>query len=184
MSRIVAVFGSARVAMDSAEYQDSLVVGRLLGQAGFTVMTGGYDGVMGAASQGAAEFGAHVIGVTVKTLSMEGERLVNPWVKRQIEYPTMRERLTHLINYADAYVVMPGGLGTLQELAEAWQLMRIGEVPLKPLIAYGMFWRTLLQPLNISPYVPADHAALLEFVDTPTEVLDRLNVWKWNGVAS
>src|SRR5690349_5396400 len=101
--KTVAVYGSARTANNDPVYAATQAVGRALAEAGFTVMTGGYDGIMAAASQGAAEAGGHVIGITVRALEMIGERVVNRWVKEEIKYDTMTERLVHLTRHADAY---------------------------------------------------------------------------------
>jgi len=173
----IAVFGGSLVAADSDVYQAAISVGRELGRAGYAVMTGGYGGVMLAASQGAAEAGAHVIGVTLTRSGQRAERQGNAYVTENIVYETMRERLHHLVERADGYVVMPGGVGTLQELAEAWQLLRISALPPRPLICYGAFWRGIVAPLLDSAYVPDDHAARVQLADTPDTIIDLLNRW-------
>jgi uncharacterized protein (TIGR00730 family) len=174
MPPIVAVFGSARIENDDPIYADSEAVGRALGLAGYTVMTGGYDGVMDAASKGANQAGAHVIGVTVRDLEAYRETTVNQWVKEEVKYDTLRQRLHHLIDNADAYVVMPGGIGTLQEIIEVWQLMRIGHLERKPILCYGDFWHKLLNDMMVSPFVGKTDNELLEFVHDTDALLARL----------
>jgi uncharacterized protein (TIGR00730 family) len=177
--KTVAVYGSARPAVDSAVYQDGVAVGRALATAGYCVMTGGYDGIMAAVSQGAAECGGHVIGVTVRALELIGERVVNRWVKEEIKYETMTERLVHLTRHADAYIVMPGGVGTLQELSEVWQIMRMGEhgIPVRPLIAYGTFWQPLLDIMVNAGFVGASEMQMLHTAHTPDAVVQYLHTW-------
>lgn len=153
MAKIVAVFGSARVQVDSDMYTISYEVGKALAQAGYVIMTGGYAGVMEATSRGANEANGDVIGVTVDSLEYIGESRVNQWVTEEIRYPTLPERVRHLVDKADAYVVMPGGLGTTQELVEVWQGMRLGDVPERPLILYGDFWNAMIESMLQDAYV-------------------------------
>ncbi len=177
--KTIAVFGSSVVQPGSAEYQDAQAVGRLLAENAYTVVTGGYEGVMAAASQGAAEAGGHVLGVTMRARSkLDSERQVNPWVKEAIPHDSMRTRLYDLVEISDGYVVMPGGIGTLQELAEAWQLMRIADMAHKPIIAYGPFWQAILTPLLDSIHIPDPIKALVSFANTPDDVVRILQRWK------
>jgi uncharacterized protein (TIGR00730 family) len=157
------------------DYIAAQAVGRALGEAGFCVMTGGYAGVMEAASRGAAEANAHVIGVTTVQLELIRNQGCNQWVKDEIKYPTLRERLLHLITEADGYVVMPGGVGTLNELITVWELMRVGDIRARPLICYGAYWQHTLAELKKSPYVPPHYWNLIEFADRPEEAVAKLN---------
>lgn len=178
MEKMVAVYGSARVLPGEAEYQDALAVGQALAKAGYTVMTGGYAGVMAAASEGAAAAGGHVIGVTVRELEAIGESRTNGWVREEIRCDTLRERLYHLVDRPDAYVLMPGGTGTMQELAEVWQQMRMGAIPKRPIICYGDFWPQLLRPMMETRYVGDSDRELLHTVYEPDELVDYLSNWK------
>src|SRR5215213_1776620 len=109
MSKTVAVFGSARVQPNTDEYEECYQVGRALARAEYITLTGGYSGVMEAASRGASEAGGVVHGATVESLERIGESRLNQWVGREYRYPTLRERINHLIDKSDAYVVMNGG---------------------------------------------------------------------------
>ncbi|MCU0511224.1 MAG: TIGR00730 family Rossman fold protein [Anaerolineae bacterium] len=182
MKRTIAVYGSARLAEEDPLYAESRTVGQMLAQAGYAVMTGGYAGVMSAASQGAAEAGGHVIGVTVRQLELIGERVVNPWVQQEIKYDTLRDRLHHLTHEPDGYVVMPGGVGTVQEVAEVWQLFRLRAIPPRPFILYGAFWQPLLTMLADTPYINAQELALVQQAFTLPEIIERLEVW-WQAQA-
>ncbi|MCS6836665.1 MAG: TIGR00730 family Rossman fold protein [Anaerolineae bacterium] len=176
MTRTIAVYGSARLLPDDPVYQQTYAVGRALAQTGYVVMTGGYGGVMAAASQGAAEAGGHVIGVTVGQ-RLTAEKEVNPWVKEEIYYDKLDDRLAHLVERADGYVVMPGGIGTLQEITEAWTALRIHIVPPRPFVFYGYFWRPIFDLLAQSPYISPTDSAMIHFVQDIDAMLDYLAQW-------
>lgn len=169
----IAVFGSAIIAADTQDYLDAVAVGYALAEAGYSVVTGGYEGIMGAASQGAAAAGGEVIGITVAKSGQIEERIPNRWLTKTIELPDMRSRLVHLVDCADGYVIMPGGIGTLQEVGEAWQLLRMTPAR-RPLVAFGPMWRAILQPLVDSPYVTEQQSRLVTFCDTPEAVVAAL----------
>jgi len=171
MSKVIAVFGSARVDPGDFAYDESYKIGKTLGEAGYDVITGGYDGVMDAASKGAKEAGTHVIGVTVRELEAYRESRVNPYVMEEIKYDTLRERLHHLIDNSDAYIIMPGGIGTLQELVDVWQLMRMNHVTRKPIICYGDYWINILTPMMETTFLSPTDKDLLQLVNTPEETL-------------
>lgn len=140
MTRIISVFGGSRPKAGEAAYEEARVLGAALAQAGWTVATGGYTGVMEAASRGACEAGGHVIGVTCGLI--EGWRGLrpNPWVREEQKFDTLRERLGHLVEFCDAAVALPGGIGTLSEVALTWSLLQTGEIRRKPLVVVGHVW--------------------------------------------
>jgi uncharacterized protein (TIGR00730 family) len=149
-------------------YEAARRLGGLLALAGFAVATGGYRGVMEAASRGAAEAGGHVIGVTCKALQDYAGLMANRWVTEEIAYPSLRERLSHLVENCDAAVALPGGIGTLSEVALTWSLLQTGEIPRKPFVLVGPTWRDTLTGyyLGANGYIEEHHWALLKF--TPT----------------
>ncbi len=171
MQKIISVFGAAKLPDQDPAYDWAVMVGRALAENGYTVMTGGYGGIMEAASEGAAKAQGHVIGVTVPNVQLVHERVVNPYVKQEVPCKSYDERLHYLVENAQGYVVMPGGIGTLQELTEAWQQMRIRQLTPRPLICYGNYWRTKVEMLVNSPYVPDQHAALVQFAYHPEDVI-------------
>lgn len=176
--KIIAVYGSARLNLDDPVYEQSYQVGKALAKAGYAVMTGGYEGVMGATSRGAAEANGHVIGITVQYSGQGAERKTNQWVAEEIQYPSMRERLHHLVEHADGYIAMPGGIGTLQEIVEVWQLMRIKTIPRRPLVLYGDFWQPILIRFMDSDYVSSAELDLIRICNTPDDILAYLAAWK------
>ena len=115
-SRTVAVYGSAGVKPNSPDWQHAHQLGRALAEAGYTLISGGYSGVMEAASQGAAEAGGHVAGVAVGLFNARGLQ-PNDWVNEVFEFDTLRDRLFFLVEKPDAIVALRGGVGTLSEIA-------------------------------------------------------------------
>src|SRR3989304_891341 len=114
--KVVSVFGGSAPQPGSAPYDEAVLMGRLLAQAGYTVATGGYTGGMEAASRGAAEAGGHVIGVTCRLIENWREGFgPNQWVKEEIKFASLRERLYHLVTFCDAAVALGGGVGTLSQ---------------------------------------------------------------------
>jgi uncharacterized protein (TIGR00730 family) len=116
-------------------------MGRLLGSNGFNLMTGGYKGVMEAISRGAHETGAHVLGVTMRRF----EDNVNPFVRDEIRTANFYERFGWLVDRADAYIAMHGGIGTLAEVTFTWQELQLKMVTQRPLILVGGQWRKLFK---------------------------------------
>lgn len=148
------MFGSSRLRPDDPEYVAAERLGRLLGEAGWTVATGGHDGAMAAVSRGAHGAHAHVIGVTLPTA--DGHRRPNDWVAEERPAQNLFARLEMLID-ADAWVAVAGGVGTLAEIAVAWNLMQNAHVPSRPLILVGERWRRVLDVLRAELVVdPAD----------------------------
>jgi uncharacterized protein (TIGR00730 family) len=149
-------------------------LGRRLAQAGFAVQTGGYVGVMEGASRGANEAGGHVIGVTCAQIEEFRPLKANPWVKEEIRHPTLRERVLYLVDRCDGIIVMPGGVGTLSELALAWSFAQVGEMSPKPIIPIGGLWQRTLAAFIDGAYIRPEHAALLSPARTTSEAVDVL----------
>src|SRR5712691_13337119 len=118
----VTVFGGSRVEPDSAEYLAAQQLGRTLAERGFSVVTGGYNGIMEAVSRGAKEAGGHVIGVTVDVIARNFDRLPNSFLDQEVRTAALLERIDRLVELGSAYVVLPGGAGTLAELGIVWNL--------------------------------------------------------------
>jgi uncharacterized protein (TIGR00730 family) len=141
MARIVSVFGGSVPRPGSAAYEEARLLGEALARNGWTVATGGYSGVMEAASRGACEAGGHVVGVTCTLIEDWRSLKANEWVREEKRFGTLRERLYHLVAFCDAAVALPGGIGTLSEVALTWSLMQTKELRPKPLVLVGQVWR-------------------------------------------
>jgi hypothetical protein len=174
MPSVISVFGSSMPHPGSADYEAARDLGRRLAEAGFAVQTGGYAGVMEAASRGANEAGGHVVGVTCATFEASDSARPNAWVKEVVQQPTLHARVFYLVAHCDGAIVMPGGAGTLSELALAWNLVQVHEIPPKPIILVGGLWQRTLAAFVDRAYIYPQHAALLTLARTPAEAVDVL----------
>jgi uncharacterized protein (TIGR00730 family) len=141
MNTRISVFGGSQLKPGDPAYQDALHLGQLLAGAGYTLLNGGYIGTMEALSRGAAEVGGHVIGITCDEIETWRPVKANLWVTEEWHYKTLQERLFALIRNADAYLALPGGVGTLAEITLTWNLLITGVLTPRPLILIGAGWR-------------------------------------------
>ncbi len=169
--KVISVFGSSAPKPGSAPYEAARTVGRQLAEAGMVVQTGGYTGVMSAASQGAAEAGGHVIGVTSAQIEQFRPTPANRWVTQEIKHQSLRQRLLYLVDHSDGVIVMPGGVGTLSELALVWSFVQVGELAPRPIIAVGELWQRTLTAFMDPVYVSATHQALVTLAPTPEQAV-------------
>jgi uncharacterized protein (TIGR00730 family) len=140
--RVVSVFGTGRAQAGEPAYILAEQAGRALAQAGFASANGGYRGTMHAAAKGAAEAGGTVIGVTCCAFK---NSVANEFVTREVVTHTLEERLHKLIEVGRAYVVLPGGTGTLLELASVWELKNKGFLDhSRPVILVSDFWKPVV----------------------------------------
>ena len=137
----VAVFGSANALEGDDLYDLAYQLGKLLAEAGHTVITGGYCGTMEATSRGATEAGGHTIGVTSEEIKAFRPGVPNAWVREVIPSVTLGDRIAILTRQADAFVALPGGVGTLAEVAMAYNLIAIGAIRARHLIVIGEGWK-------------------------------------------
>lgn len=171
---IISVFGSSTPQPGSADYELARQMGQLLAEAGFIVQTGGYGGVMAAASQGAAEAGGEAIGVTCAQIEAFRPMPPNEWVTREIKHETLRERLAYLVEHNDGIIVMPGGVGTLTELSLSWSLVQVGEISPRPIVAVGGLWARTINAFLSPEYVREQYATLVQLAKTPKDALSIL----------
>jgi uncharacterized protein (TIGR00730 family) len=162
---IVAVFGSSTVPEADARWREARELGACLARRGVATMSGGYGGAMAAVSRGAHEAGGHVIGVTVDLFERRGP--VNPWVRERVHTPDLFERLRHLVDAADGYVVVAGSIGTLTELFLVWTLVSVEGRPAAPIVLMGPQWHAWLDLHRGPAFVPARLHALVEVAETP-----------------
>jgi uncharacterized protein (TIGR00725 family) len=140
--KIVAIFGTGDARPGDDIFKFAFELGQLLAQAGFVIANGGYSGTMLAAARGAREAGGEVIGVTCSAFKRPA---ANEFVSREVLTSCLDERLDKLIELGQAYVVLPGGTGTLLELAKVWELENKHFMPAdKPIIIAGRFWQPLV----------------------------------------
>jgi uncharacterized protein (TIGR00730 family) len=170
---IVTVYGSSSPTEGSPDYQQARTLGRLLAQHGYVVATGGYSGTMEGASRGAQEAGGYVIGVTT-SLFDKTRPTANPYVDEEIKLPTLFQRLHHLVTLADAWVALPGGIGTLSEVALTWSLIQVGEMPRHPFVLVGDMWRTTIGEFSSDVHVKPHYRELIKYVANVEQVLPLL----------
>jgi uncharacterized protein (TIGR00730 family) len=144
--RGVAVFGSSETIPGEPLYEQARHLGALLARQDLLVVTGGYGGVMEAASRGAREAGGGALGVVCDGWSERG-RLPNAYLSERVGTPDLHERTRGLVERADAYVVLPGKSGTLAELTLLWALHRAGALEERPIVLLGDPWPPLLRHL-------------------------------------
>ena len=173
----VTVFGGSAPQPGQPAYQQALELGRLLAEAGHTVLTGGYIGTMEAVSRGAAEAGGHVIGVTCDEIEAWRPVKPNRWVLEEWRYPTLKARLEALIERAEAWIALPGGPGTLTEIALTWNQIQIEAIPRSPLILLGEGWRTVFEQAFFTAqaaYIAPSARDLLIFAPDAASAVARL----------
>jgi uncharacterized protein (TIGR00730 family) len=163
-SKTIAVFGSSRREESSPYYREAYELGRSLAQAGYAVLSGGYQGSMAAVSRGAREAGGRVIGVTCAKFD---PLQPNP-------APNLLARLAIMMERADGFVALRGGIGTLSELALAWSLLQTRTLDGKPLVLMGADWPPILEALKKHADLGNSIAALACLAGTPADVLAAL----------
>jgi uncharacterized protein (TIGR00730 family) len=165
-TRTISVFGSRAPQAGSNDYETARKLGSLLASADLAVATGGYGGMMSAVSQGAAEAGGQVIGVTCRQIERTRGAVPNRWVKQEIKYETLNERVHHLVRNNQGMIVLPGGIGTLSEFALAWSFIQVGELTPRPLILLGEMWANWFESFVRPEYVLDQHLRLVLLADS------------------
>ena len=166
---IVSIFGTGRTRPGERTYVLAEQVGRALAQAGCAIANGGYRGTMHAAAKGAAEVGGTVIGVTCSAFKRS---VANEFVTREAVTESLEERLHTLVEIGRAYVVLPGGTGTLLELAAVWELKNKGFLdPHRPIILMGRFWQPVVDLMAADDPGCLRHIA---FAETPSEAVELI----------
>lgn len=168
--RTITIFGTSRAREGDSIFALAHETGNLLARAGFTIANGGYDGTMLAAAKGAAEAGGEVIGVTCSAFKSSK---ANEYVTREIVTDTLDERLDTLIELGRAYITLPGGTGTLLELAKVWELKNKGFLkPDKLIIIVGEFWKPLVDLIEIED---PESSRYVELADGPRRAVEMIN---------
>ena len=135
---------------------------------------------MEAISRGAAEAGGHVVGVTCDEIEAWRSVSPNPWVQEEIHFSTIRQRLFGLIEGCDGAVALPGGIGTLAEVAEMWSHLQTGAISARPLILVGNEWRNMMDRFfkEFGEYIPEKHRQLLTFAPDAETVFSVLQTYE------
>jgi hypothetical protein len=169
----VTLFGSARTPPDDPAFAAARRTAKLLARAGFSIVTGGGPGIMEAANHGAREGKGRSIGCNIE---LPYEQTTNPWVDTAINFRYFFVRKTMFIKYSLAFVIFPGGFGTLDELFEALTLIQTGKISHFPVILFGTaYWRGLIDWLGSAVLagkrISTADLALLHVTDDPDEIV-------------
>jgi uncharacterized protein (TIGR00730 family) len=175
LGRAVSVFGSARTAPESPEYQQAEQLGAALARAGYAVITGGGPGTMEAANRGASEAGGISVGLGIE---LPFEQRLNDWVDIGLSFRYFFARKTMFVKYAQAFVILPGGFGTLDELFEALTLVQTRKVTRFPVILLGeRYWSGLLDWIRDTVLPEAKiGAADLELIRVTSDVEEAVAI--------
>jgi uncharacterized protein (TIGR00725 family) len=161
----ITIFGGSQPKPGTKSYEEAYDLGKLLAQRKHTVLTGGYIGTMEAVSRGANESGGHVIGVTCDEIERWRNVQANPWVLEERKFASLNERLMGLINGCDAAIALPGGPGTLTEIALMWNLMIVDAIHRRPLVLVGHGWQSMFTQAysDLRDYFIDSQRSLIQF---------------------
>lgn len=169
---VVSIFGSSECEPGSFEYDIAELVGSKLGEAQLDIATGGYGGVMEAVMKGASRYGVKRYGIA--TNFYEGKK-VNIYVSDEIKIDTYLNRMIKLISLGDAYIVFPGGTGTLLELSAIWALSDRGIIQNKPIAVLGEQWQEVTQTIGFYNEKVLDSLLLLKYFDLAEKAAEYIS---------
>ncbi|HEX8845999.1 MAG TPA: TIGR00730 family Rossman fold protein [Pyrinomonadaceae bacterium] len=174
ITRGVSIFGSARTAADSEQYRAAQETAALLARAGFAVITGGGPGIMEAANRGAFEAGGLSIGCNIE---LPFEQRANPHLTRSLTFKYFFVRKTMFVKYSTAFIIFPGGFGTLDELFEALTLIQTRKIRNFPVVLFGSsYWAGLLDwvkgPMLSEGKITEEDLRRLHLTDSPAQVVE------------
>ena len=175
----VTIYGSARLKPDDKLYGQTEEIARRLGEMGFAIISGGGPGVMEAANKGAREAGVVSVGLNIV---LPQEQVCNAYSTKTITFNHFFVRKVMLVKYATAFVIMPGGLGTLDELTEVLTLMQTRKIRPFPVILFDShFWQGFLDWLRSAvlpkAFIDEEDLQLLRICDQPDEVAEVVQRW-------
>ena len=177
ITRGVSVFGSARIKSDHPEYEAAQETAALLAHAGFSVITGGGPGIMEAANRGAFEAGGVSVGCNIE---LPFEQVPNPYQTRSLTFKYFFVRKTMFVKYSCAFIIFPGGFGTLDELFESLTLIQTRKIKNFPVVLFGSdYWGGLVSWMKSSALahrmISEKDFALLSITDSPSEVVEIIS---------
>jgi uncharacterized protein (TIGR00725 family) len=165
--RIVTIFGGSKCDQSCEEYEQARRVGELLAEAGYTICTGGYLGVMEAASRGAREKGGRVLGIVMNQFQAEPNR----YLTDKVATPHFYERLQRLITRSVGFIALRGGMGTVTEVSLVWNKIQTRVIEPHPLVLLGDCWPPLVEAWQRYLVVSAQDVSYLDFARTPEEAV-------------
>jgi uncharacterized protein (TIGR00725 family) len=172
MNKTITIFGSAAPAETDAQYKFAYQLGALLAQNEFNICTGGYKGIMEAASKGAFDNGGLVYGVTIDLWSSEP----NPYITIEIREEKLFERIKKLLELGDAYIILQGGTGTLLEFAAVWEYANKNLQQPKTIICHSQMWKEIVGVMNKQMALENRRTDLIKYFESVEEIIDCLKV--------
>lgn len=175
----ITIFGSARVKEGDKYYEVARKLAYMLAKEGFTIVTGGGPGIMEAGNRGAIEAGGNSIGLNI---ALPREQIPNKYAKVQLNFHYFFSRKVMLIKYASAYILFPGGYGTLDELTEVLVLIQTQKIKPFPIFLYGSeFWNGLVdwikQQVLQNNYIDREDLKLFKVMDDLDEIVNEIKVF-------
>jgi len=176
----VAIFGSARTPPDDPEYRAAQETGALFAQAGYSVITGGGPGIMEAANRGAFEAGGMSVGCNIE---LPHEQRSNPYLTLSLKFKYFFVRKMMFVKYSNAFIIFPGGFGTLDELFEALTLIQTKKIYDFPVILYGSkYWQDMLEwlrgPMLAESKIVEEDFQRLHVTDSPAEIVQIVKTYE------
>lgn len=165
--KIVTIFGGSKCSENSLEYGQSKEVGAKLAEAGYTICTGGYLGVMEAASRGAREKGGRVLGIVMNQFKSEPNRFLTDKVATDHFY----DRLQNLIIRSVGFIAIRGGMGTVTEISLVWNKLQTGVIAPRPLVLLGDCWKNVVECWQENLVVSNEDVSFLNFADTAEDAV-------------
>lgn len=170
MKKIITVFGSSKPVNNEEQYLTAYNLSKHLALNGFDICTGGFNGIMEAASKGAVEGGAEAIGVTVNLWSGR----TNKFVTKEIVCDTLFQRIDKLIELGDGFVVLQGGTGTLLELAAVWEYFNKELLDSRPIACHSKIWKNIVSEMNQQMKLEGRKFDIVKAFDSTEEIVDFL----------
>jgi uncharacterized protein (TIGR00725 family) len=170
MERTITIFGSSVPKPGEEQYEFAYQLGSSLAENGFNICTGGYAGIMEAASKGAYDRGGLVYAVTVDHWNSKP----NPFITIEVRGKTLFERIEKLIEMGDAYVVLQGGTGTFLELAAIWEYANKKLQQPKPIVCHSEMWKTIIEVMNKQMQYEGRDTGLVKHCESLEEIVEYL----------
>ena len=144
MKKTITIFGSSHPKPGEEEYETAYKLGAMLGKNGFSVCSGGFQGVMDAVSKGATENGGDAIGVTVDLFTAQP----SAYLTKEIKCNSLFSRIEKMVELGDAYIILRGGTGTLVEFSIVWEYINKNFMETKPIFAHGEMWKPIVETID------------------------------------
>ncbi len=168
---IICIFGSYSPQPGHEGFDQAYAIGKALAEAGFDICNGGYDGTMLASARGAKDGGGFTIGVTCDIFgAARGKSLeANPCIDYEIAHTDLLERVREMMKLGAGYVILPGGTGTLAELAIVWEYVAKKLIAPRPIFVVGDYWKSAVETVMAHR---AKHGRCIHFVDSPEQIVE------------